>query len=298
MSDFSQVSVVVTSDREHGVRESIRLIQPPSLDDLDVMIKPNFNTADPAPGSTHNDTLIALIEETRKLGANSITVGERSGPPVTREVMKEKGIPALCQEMDASLVDFDSLPPEEWIHFSTAGLHWEDGFHVPAPLLKAGAVVATACLKTHGFGGVFSMALKLAVGICEKLEYGYMKQLHSSPHMRKMIAELNLAYDPTFTVLDGVDVFTDGGPAKGTHQKGNIILCSRDRVALDAAGVAVLKLLGSNDDIMSKPIFDQDQIARAAELGLGASDPGQIKLVPANDPKSEEMTGRLSDILK
>lgn len=296
MKDRGVVSLVAGADRQRGVRESITLLDPGRLDDLKVMIKPNFNTADPAPGSTHNDTLRELVLAVRDLGAASITIGERSGPPETRQVMNEKGIPELAKELDVDIVDFDRLPGDDWVHFTRPSLHWEDGFHVPRPLLEADAVVATACVKTHAFGGVISMALKLAVGICEKLERGYMKQMHRSPHMRKMIAELNLAYTPRFTVLDGVDIFTDGGPAKGERKQANVILCSTDRVALDAVGTAVLKHMGANDDIMGRPIFAQEQIVRAVELGLGASGPSEIEIITGDD-ESRELAKKLREIL-
>ena len=54
-------------------------------------------------------------------------------------------------------------------------------------------------------------------------------------------------------------------------------------MAIDAVGVAVLKLLGSNDQIMKQQIFKQEQIARAVELGLGASSPAEIELFPIDD---------------
>src|SRR4030042_459521 len=59
-----------------------------------VLIKPNFNTADLTPGSTHNDTLVALVEEIWAMGARSISLGERGYPP-TNEVMHQKGILSL-----------------------------------------------------------------------------------------------------------------------------------------------------------------------------------------------------------
>ena len=40
-----------------------------------------------------------------------------------------------------------------------------------------------------------------------------------------------------------------------------------------------LKQLGSNDAIMGTPIFGQEQMARAVEVGLGVSGPEEIDLV-------------------
>jgi uncharacterized protein (DUF362 family) len=73
-------------------------------------------------------------------------------------------------------------------------------------------------------------------------------------------------------------------------------MASTDRVAIDAVGVAILKSLGSNDQIMNTRIFDQEQIARAAELGIGASVPAEIEVVPA-DERSKEYRDRILEIL-
>jgi uncharacterized protein (DUF362 family) len=103
--------------------------------------------------------------------------------------------------------------------------------------------------------------------------------MHRSPDMRRMIAELNAGYRPNLIVLDGVSAFTDGGPSQGELKAANVVIVGDDRVAVDAVGVAVLKSLGANEAIMSRRVFEQEQIARAVELKLGVSGPGQIELV-------------------
>ena len=123
-----------------------------------------------------------------------------------------------------------------------------------------------------------------------------MSELHGSPHQRKMIAEINAPFKPALIVLDGIDAFVDEGPAVGKRAKGNVFLASNDRVAIDAVGVAVLKSLGSNKQIMGSKIFDQEQIARAAEIGLGASSSSDIELLAADD-QSIEYKNNIQDIL-
>ena len=61
-------------------------------------------------------------------------------------------------------------------------------------------------------------------------------------------------------------------------------------------GVAVLKALGSNNQIMNTKIFDQEQIARAAEIGIGASSPSEIDLIAAED-QSQQYRDRIADIV-
>jgi uncharacterized protein (DUF362 family) len=62
-----------------------------------------------------------------------------------------------------------------------------------------------------------------------------------------------------------------------------VVVAGTDRVAVDAVGLAILKELGSNDAIMGTPIFKQEQMARAVEVGLGVSGPEQIQLVSDSD---------------
>ena len=142
------------------------------------------------------------------------------------------------------------------------------------------------------------MSLKLHVGVVPTFRngYDYMGELHTSPHQRKMIAEINEPFKPDLVVLDGIDAFVDGGPAEGKRAKGKVFLASQDRVAIDAVGVAILKSLGSNTSIMKRKIFEQEQIARAIELGLGASSPGEIELVVADD-NSQAYRERVTEII-
>jgi uncharacterized protein (DUF362 family) len=120
--------------------------------------------------------------------------------------------------------------------------------------------------------------------------------MHRSPHMRRMIAELNQGYTPQLIVMDGIDAFTDGGPSRGTIAHPNVMIAGSDRVAVDAVGLAVLKDLGANDAIMGTPIFVHEQMARAVEVGLGVQSPDQIQLV-SDDQVGKAYATRLEEIL-
>jgi uncharacterized protein (DUF362 family) len=283
-----RVAFVKTAERQRGVAASIAGLGINPVKGKDVLIKPNFNTADRCPGSTHNDTLVAMADELWKMGAKSISLGERSYPP-TIQVMRDKGIIPLMKERDVRIIDFDDLGKADWIEFRPGDSHWPDGFRIARPIVEAECLISMCCLKTHQYGGVFSLSLKLSVGVVPTSRHGfnYMSQLHGSADQRKMIAEINAPFEPKLVVLEGIDVFVDGGPMTGKLARGDLFLASTDRVAIDAAGVAVLKVLGSNAAIMNRSIFDQDQIARAAELGLGASSPSEIDLFPVDDESRE-----------
>jgi uncharacterized protein (DUF362 family) len=290
----AQVALVRTSDRASGIKQAIELLGINPVKGKEVLLKPNFNTADPFPGSTHTDTLTHLIGHLRSMGAAKITIGERSGPPDTADVLKDKGIHGLCDRLGVGLIDFETLRDSDWVRIKPEKSSWRNGFDVARPVLESPCVVTTCCLKTHGFGGVFTMSLKLSVGITRKKN---MMELHSSfLAMRKMIAEINQAYTPSLILLDGIEAFVDGGPGRGTRKKADVILAGTDRIAIDAVGVAILKDLGSNSAIMEKRIFEQEQISRAVELGLGVERPQDIAFV-TDDVEGREYAGRLRKIL-
>ncbi|MEE8377124.1 MAG: DUF362 domain-containing protein [Candidatus Aminicenantaceae bacterium] len=291
-AEKTQVVVYKTDDRKEGVRRVLKTLDFPSPKGKQVFIKPNFNTADAAPGSTHNDTLSQLVSEMHQSGAANLTLGERSFP-VTKKVMEEKGIFQMASDLDFSIINFEELEEKDWIAFNPPGTHWSDGFSIPRSAVEAEYFVSTCCLKTHGSGGVFTLSLKLAVGLTPKT---LMRGMHRSPDMRRMIAEINQGYNPKLIVLDGVEAFVDGGPSRGTRKQANVFVAGTDRVAVDAVGVAILKNLGSNDAIMGTKIFQQEQIQRAVEVGLGISSPDQIELV-APDKASKEYIKRLNAIL-
>lgn len=292
----SHVVLVRTDSRTAGVKKCFDLLNIDSFKGKNVLIKPNFNTSDEAPGSTHDDTLRALLGRIRDMGAKGLAIGDRSGPEPTPQVFDKKGIPALAGSFDAKLLNFDELGADGYVKISPPGSHWKDGFLIAKPVVEAECVVSTCCLKTHQYGGVFTMSLKNSVGTVPRKGTTLMRELHASPDQRGMIAEINTAYKPAVVLLDGLVAFVDGGPMTGTRKDAGVFLAGTDRVAVDAVGVAILKELGSNDAIMKPAVFAQEQISRAVELGLGVSAAADIVIVTP-DAASEAYAEKIRKIL-
>jgi uncharacterized protein (DUF362 family) len=123
-----------------------------------------------------------------------------------------------------------------------------------------------------------------------------MGELHGTSYQRLMIAEINQLYRPSMIVMDGLEAFTDGGPESGTFVKPQVMVLGNDRVAVDAVGVAILRMHGGNATISRGRVFEQEQIARAVQLGLGVGGPEQIELV-TDDAESKKLAERVHEIL-
>ena len=287
---MSKVALVITNKRSEGTVQVIDLLSDNAIEGKEVILKPNFNTADPAPGSTDIETLRALIIKLREMGAKSITLAERSGPVDTTTCMEEKGIFELGRELDFPIINLAEAELEDFVHFVPKDSNWKNGFLFAKIYREAECIVETCCLKTHQYGGHFTMSLKNAVGMVPKRnlnENSYMRELHSSPNQRKMIAEINAAFEPDLIVIDGVTAFVDGGPAVGTRIDANIMLASKDRIAIDAVAVAILRILGTTTEVNRGSIFEQEQIERAVELGIGVTNPNEIEIITDSDEASE-----------
>ena len=297
---MSQVALIRTSDRTEGVRRALSLLDAVGPNTGEVLLKPNFNSGDPTPGSTHNDVLRTLVSWLKEQGANSIIVADRSGMGQTRQAMEQKGIFTLSQEMGFEVQVLDELGVEDWELIHLPESHWREGFPIAKLTQETPYIIQTCCLKTHRYGGHFTLSLKNSVGLVAKYvpgqSYNYMQELHGSPHQRLMIAEINAAYTPDLIVLDGVEAFVTGGPAQGKRVQANVILASRDRVALDVVGVAILRHFGTTPEVSRGPIFGQEQIARAVELGLGARGPGEVEII-TEDEEGQSFAEQIRGIL-
>ena len=297
----SSVFAVRTADRAEGIRRGLAALGAPAVKDKRVVIKPNFNSADAFPASTHMDTLRLLVRHLKVSGAREITVADRSGMGDTRRGMEQKGVLARAGELGFRTVVLEDTPMEGWAEELLPGGHWSRGVLFARLFQEADLIVQTCCLKTHRYGGHFTLSLKNSVGMVAKYsprdKYNYMGELHGSPYQRRMIAEINQLYRPALIVMDGLEGFTDGGPENGTLVKPQMLVLGSDRVAVDAVGVAILRIHGGNANISRGRVFEQEQIARAVELGLGVPGPEQIDLV-TDDPESRKVADRVRDVLR
>ena len=290
---MTKIAVISTKDRIYGVNKSLELLAINPVKDKHVIFKPNFNTADPPPASSSMETIRQLIIKLKEMGSKSITVAERSGPANTSKTFKKKGLYELAEELEFKIVDLTQIPREEYVLKNREGFHWKEGFLFAKIYDDAECIVETYCLKTHMYGGHFTLSLKNAVGMVSKSNMG---ELHSSKNQRKMIAEINSVYKPDLIIMDGVISFVDRGPMEGTRKEANVFLAGTDKVALDAVGVAILRILGTTPEVSKGSIFKQEQIKRAVELGLGITSPDDVEFLTDSE-ESEKLVEKIKEEL-
>jgi uncharacterized protein (DUF362 family) len=107
-----------------------------------------------------------------------------------------------------------------------------------------------------------------------------------SDHWEEVVAEINLAYRPDLNIVDGTTIMVEGGPWSGQERNTDLVLASGDRVAADVVGLGLIKSFGLWKGVAARSVWDQRQIKRAVETGLGAKSGKDIKILAASLDKS------------
>lgn len=285
----SLVTLAQGSDRTAAIEKTIESLGGIDCQGLDVFIKGNYSSPHPFPATTHAEALGCVAGILRKKGCRAITLVERSAMGTATDVWRKLGVDDIARRLEINLLSLDDLPPDGWRHETMPDSHWKHGVEIPKFINPDSIWIQICNLKAHRFGARFSASLKNTLGLiakrsCSDGRHNYMVELHASPDQRIMIAEVNRLYRPSLIVMDAMSVFTDGGPESGEVASPQVVVASRDRVAIDAVGLALLRLQTPETAFKSSPVFEDDQVKHAAELGLGAKSPDMIRIETSDQP--------------
>jgi len=234
-----------------------------------VLVKPNFNSADPYPGSTDLVFLRAVLEILLEAGAR-VTVGESSGGVwrPTRNVLQKLGMFDLMRDLGVELVAFEDRA-DDWVRIKIDG-DYLGAVSMPRSAYEADKIVYLPCMKTHSIAR-FSGALKLAVGF---MHPGERRALHAR-HLEQKVAEISMCWQADLIVMDGRKAFVSGGPDRGQLAEPGIMLASGDLVATDAEAMKVLLSYEGKNKLVADP-WQSPQIVTALKHGLGVVEGGYI----------------------
>jgi len=229
-----------------------------------ILLKPNFNSDDPPPGSTALDFLTAVIELLQEHGCSQIFVGESAGRPwvPTEKVFKSSGLAARMAEMKIPLLDFDR---SEYMDVPIAG-EFLEVIAYPRDLENFDKIIYLPTMKTHYLAG-FSMSLKLTVGLTHLADRALLHG-DNNQFVSQRAAEMNKSIKPDLIIMDGRISFVSGGPAIGLAVHPGIILASGDPVALDVQGVRFLQNYAAVNHLGGEA-WALPQIKTAVRHGLG-----------------------------
>ncbi len=238
----------------------------------EILLKPNYNSADPPPASSEPDFVRAVIKLLYEHGAGKVILGESSMQGLTtRKVMEKTGTLEKVKETEVEVVFFDE---GKWVRVNTGGKYLKT-VSLPERALQANKVVYLCNMKTH-FRADFSLSLKLGFGFVK----GSQRLAFHLRHLKEKLVDLNLVLHPNLIIMDGRKCFITGGPFHGEVREPNVIIASGDRVAID---VEAIKIIESFPDAkLQDDPWSYTQIRRAAQLGLGVRSENEYEVVKAS----------------
>lgn len=224
-----------------------------------VVVKPNLCTAVPDKCASSNTApeLTEAVCTVLQRRTRNIVIGESDGLRQTAdEAFQASGYVELARRLGVELVNFTRSP---WVKVDCPPAGEID---LPRAVLEADVFITLPVLKTHALT-YFTGALKNQWGCIP-----YYDRILYHKHLDPMLASLHRILQPRLAVMDGIIGMEGRGPANGKPRRMDIVLASRDGVALDAAAMRLIGL----DPRRSR------HIVLAAEQGLGRWEPDDLEL--------------------
>lgn len=222
-----------------------------------VVIKPNLCTERVEQIHTANTSLgvlravcQVLQERTRR-----ITIVESNGARYPAEAAFENnGVYRLAEELGLKVLN---LSKDELLDIPDARMK---GFGMSRTWIEGDAFITLPVLKTHATT-VFTGALKNQWGCIPRFD-----RILLHKYLHELIGDVNKIKPPTLALMDGLVGMQGRGPINGYPINLNVLLASRDPVALDATG---MRLLGLDPET-------SQHIVHAQKIGLGTLEKTEI----------------------
>ena len=275
--DKVPVGVVHGRDPEKMVREAVDLIG--GIERLDVLgksvlIKPNIVSGVLSPATTNPRVVRAVAKILYEAGARQVLVGDMSAfiKLPTRKNMENSFIQTMAEETGAELVPFEE---GGWVSVEIPQGQYVKKVYVTEALYRVDRVINLPVIKTHR-SATYSIALKNFVGATHFRQRPF---LVDRSHWEEVIAELNLAYTPDLHIVDCTRIMVEGGPWQWRAVEANLIIATGDRISADVVGLGVLKHYSELPQIRGVDVWEQRQVKKATELGLGVKDESGIEFL-------------------
>lgn len=252
------------------------------------LVKPNCVSGEKNPATTNPEVVKAAVEIFYEQGAKKVYVGDMSALATLSTVrnMKRNGIKKAAEDAGAEIIVFEDY---DWVEVELPGALYIDKAYVTEWIYNVDIIINLPVIKTHRSAS-YTITLKNFIGCTHLKQRPY---LVDSSHWEELISEFNIAYRPDLNIVDGTVSMIEGGPWEGTSADTNLIIASGDRVAADIVGLGIIKSFGKWKMVTEKDVWEQRQIKRAIELGIGRGKDNIKFISGSGDKKFRELMERV-----
>jgi uncharacterized protein (DUF362 family) len=235
-----------------------------------ILLKPNYNTADPYPGSSDPKFIKTVIEMLYEAGAGRVVLGERTAFLHNRRVLEQAGVVEIAGKAGAEVRVFGKdgwrviLDMKGWRRVKVPSGQYLHRVSLAKEATEIEKIVYVPLIKTH-HAADFTGSIKLAMAFVKPF---FDQTAFHLRHLREKLAELCLVVKPDLIVMDARKVFIRGGPAKGELREPSLVLASGNQVVIDVEGVKILQSY-PDSSLKGRKVWNLVQIRHAVELGIG-----------------------------
>jgi len=234
-----------------------------------ILIKPNITVNKPASSgvTTHVSVVegVLLFLRDHRLG-EEIIIGEGGGCDITR-AFQELGFAQVAKRYQARLVDFNR---EGGVDVGISNPLVQEHFTLARTATECDCLINLPCLKIHTLESRATLCLKNLMGCLSRPRSFMHRDLN-----RRLIDLFRAVGHSELNLIDGL-VGHECGEIHGNPMGMELLIASRDPVAADAVGAAVMG-------------FDEGEvhhIALAGEMGLGRA---SLEEVEPHGPAIEQV---------
>ena len=223
-----------------------------------LLLKPNLLVGGkPNRVITTHPAVFRAVAQAMQPSVAKLSFGDSPGFGKPEMAAQRAGLLSVANELEIGFADFshgDDVSFPEGVQ--------NKQFTIARGVLAADGMISLSKLKTHGLTRITG-AIKNQFGcIPGALKAEFHARLPMADVFSQMLVDLNRLLAPRLFVMDGILAMEGNGPRNGTPKAMNLLLFSRDPVALDAT---VCRLVNLDPELVLP-------ITYGVEFGLGAKD--------------------------
>lgn len=224
-----------------------------------VAIKPNLGWDLFLPGAVTSAVVVDAVIRKLRTRAGKLYLVEADQVLVRCEsALRQTGMDRLCVEHGVEWVNLSRSP---FVRVPVPGFLRVAELEIPEILTRT-VLVTVPVMKTHN-KTVLTGAIKNQWGCLPKFRHNF------HPVVDEVLRDLSSVLRPAFTVCDATVCLEGNGPKSGRPKICNLVLASRDPVALDTIASRIMDL----------DRFTIRHLDLCAQAGVGTRDPKLIRTV-------------------
>ena len=212
-----------------------------------ILIKPNITVAMPASTgvTTHVSIVEGILQFMSEMGIKNAVIGEGGGCDIT-QAYEELGFAKIARKYDVPLADFNKEPeiavkvPEPLV---------QDEFGLARTVTECDCIINVPCLKVHKWESRITLCMKNMMGCIAR-----NRSIMHRDFNRRLMDLLKVTDKCRVNIIDGI-VGREGDEIGGSSVGAGVIIASRDSVAADAVGAAVMGF--SEGEVGHIPLAEQ-----------------------------------------